>query len=56
MLEYQDRGMIMNTGTQQASISSEELIDKLIPLDELEPKSVDQVVKLPSFFEKIKKC
>ncbi|MCE2719798.1 MAG: hypothetical protein ACK5RY_10205 [Dolichospermum sp.] len=56
MLEYQDGGMSMNTGTQKASISSEALIDQLIPLDELEPKSVDQVVKLPSFFEKIKKC
>ena len=48
--------MIMNTENQKLSTSSEELIDKLIPLDELEPKSIDQVVKLPSFFDKIKKC
>lgn len=56
MLECQERGMIMNTENQKLSTSSEELIDKLIPLDELEPKSIDQVVKLPSFFNKIKKC
>ena len=56
MLEYQERETSIDTESQTVSTSRKELIDKLIPLDELEPKSIDEVVKLPSFFEKINKC
>lgn len=38
------------------SRSIEELVNQLIPPEELEPKSIDEVVKLPSFFEKMKEC
>lgn len=52
-----DKKVSRNFDTQNVSTSNNvELMDRLIPLDELEPKSVDQVVKLPSFFDKIKKC
>ena len=50
MLEYQERETSIDTESQTVSTSRKELIDKLIPLDELEPKSIDEVVKLPSFF------
>lgn len=44
------------TKSVSVSISSEKLVNQLIPLNELEPESIDEVVKLPSFFEKMKKC
>jgi phenylacetate-CoA ligase len=44
------------TQTKLASNSIEELVNQLIPSEELEPRSIDDVVKLPSFFEKMKEC
>lgn len=50
----------MNTNvinqTRLSSGSVEELVNQLIPSEELKPESIDQVVKLPSFFEKMKEC
>ncbi len=40
----------------KSSSNLEELGNYLIPDEELEPKSIDDVVKLPSFFEKMKEC
>ncbi|WP_153038528.1 hypothetical protein [Nodularia spumigena] len=46
----------MLTENQMVSTSNEELMNQLIPSDELEPKSIDDVVKLPSFLGKIREC
>ncbi|TRV62122.1 MAG: hypothetical protein EWV69_06370 [Microcystis panniformis Mp_MB_F_20080800_S26] len=34
----------------------EPMVNQLIPPEELQPKSIDEVVKLPSFLEKMKEC
>jgi len=44
------------TQTKFAPSSTEELVNDLIPPDELQPTSIDQVVKLPAFSEKIREC
>ncbi|MCK4763583.1 MAG: hypothetical protein KAW12_15390 [Candidatus Aminicenantes bacterium] len=36
--------------------SVKKLVNRLIPAAELEPGSIDEVAKLPSFFEKMKEC
>jgi phenylacetate-CoA ligase len=46
----------MMSQTASVSISIEELVNQLITSEELEPRSIDEVVKLPSFFEKMKEC
>jgi phenylacetate-CoA ligase len=56
--EYRSQEMNTNviTQTELDSGSIEELVNKLIPPDELEPSSIDEVVKLPSFFGKMQEC
>lgn len=44
------------TQTEFAPGSIEELVNQLLPPAELKPSSIDEVVKLPSFFEKMKEC
>lgn len=40
----------------KVSISNQELVNQLIGSDELDPQSIDDVVKLPSFLSKIQQC